>query len=204
MLSKSFLILSFSLPKLCFGHKWVKLAISEFALHWIWLFVQFPYSQSSCIYSGLHLIFIKVQKIDSSRGYFLEEGFQIEEWTSVEKYFSFWSSFFTLESHIWTLPLYRVLKRSRESRRDSLWWGRREGQRKVCRRLWGLWWWHSWWWDLLWKPSACFVALKFLEQKIFGKFPCNSYLSIQNLTFCWAGGEQKETFGVLGKICYWF
>ena len=54
------------------------------------------------------------------------------------------------------------------------------------------------------KPSACFVALKFLEQKIFGKFPCNSYLSIQNLTFCWAGGEQKETFGVLGKICYWF
>jgi hypothetical protein len=62
---------SFSLPKLCFGHKWVKLAISEFALHWIWLFVQFPYSQSSCIYSGLHLIFIKVQKIDSSRGSFL-------------------------------------------------------------------------------------------------------------------------------------
>ena len=50
-----------------------------------------------------------------------------------------------------------------------------------------------------------FVALKFLEQIFLGKFPCNSCLSIQNLTFCWVGGEkQKETFlEFLERDFYW-
>ena len=122
--------------------------------------------------------------------FFRKEGFQIEEWTSVKKYLLI--LVFTLEPHIWTLPLYRVLKRSRESRRDSLWWGRKEGQRKVCRRLWGLWWWHSWWWDLLWKPSACFVALKFLEQKVFWQISMQLLSINSEPHFFLLGGRRAE------------
>ena len=189
-----FLLKSFDICKLSFvadgrGQHWICIALDFYCfsmLDWI----QSPDPSSSCFYSGLHLFSYKGAK----------EGFKSKNEQMWIKVFFF--RFFTRESHILTLRVYRALRRSRESRRGSWWWGRIGGQRKVCRHLWGLWWWHSWWWvDLLWKPLV-FCRIEIFGAKIFfGKFPCNSYLSIQNLTFCWGGRrQQKETFGVLGEV----
>ena len=132
-----FLLKSFDICKLSFlgdgrCQHWICIALDFYCfsmLDWI----QSPDPSSSCFYSGLHLFSYKGAK----------EGFKSKNEQMWIKVFFF--RFFTRESHILTLRVYRALRRSRESRRGSWWWGRIGGQRKVCRHLWGLWWWHSWW-----------------------------------------------------------
>ena len=40
----------------------------------------------------------------------------------------------------------------------------------------------------------------FWSKKSFGKFPCNSYLSIQNLTFCWGGRAERNIWSLERKL----